>query len=87
MSSLSPSMRRLLEIAGTIEHHEEAEHKLFHRACQVMSEVEAFCTKQHESNVYGPIAHKAKGLCDMLNAHLGRYKNMSDEKKHEIENK
>ena len=87
MSNLTPSMRRLLEIAGTIGQHEEAEHKLFHRACQVMSEIEAFCGKQHESDVYGPIAHKAKSLCDMLNAHMGRYANMSAEKKHEIEHK
>ena len=87
MSSLTPSMRRLLEIAGTIEHHEEAEHKLFGRVCSLMSELEAFCVKQHESEVYGPIAHKAKGLCEMLNKHMGRYKNMSDEKKTEIENK
>ncbi len=87
MSSLTPSMRRLLEIAGTIGHHEEAEHKLFGRVCSLMTELEAFCTKQHESDVYGPIAHKAKGLCSMLNQHMTRYNHMSAEKKHEIENK
>lgn len=87
MSSLSPSMRRLLEIAGTIEHHEEAEHKLFGRVCQLMGELETFCGKQHESDVYGPIAHKAKGLCEMLHKHMERYKHMSAEKKLEIENR
>lgn len=87
MSNLTPSMRRLLEIAGTIEHHEEAEHKLFSRVCAVMAELESFCVKQHESEVYGPIAHKAKSLCEMLGKHMGRYKNMSSEKKEEIETK
>ncbi len=87
MSSLTPEMRRLLEIAGTLEHHEEEEHRLFHKACQVMSQIEAFCAKQHEADVYGPIAHEAKKLCSRLNNHFDRYKKMSPEKKEEIENK
>jgi len=79
MSSLTPQMRRLLEIAGTLQHHEEEEHKLFHRACEVMSQIETFCGKQHEADVYGPIAHKAKAMCDHLNKHFDRYKNKGKE--------
>jgi ribosome-associated translation inhibitor RaiA len=87
MSSLTPQMRRLLEIAGTLQHHEEEEHRLFHKACELMGQIETFCGKQHEADVYGPIAHAAKAMCDRLNKHFDRYKNMTAAKKKEIENK
>lgn len=86
-SPLSPDLRRLLEIAGTLGQHEEQEHALFGRVCTLMKQLEAFCSKQHEADVYGPICHQAKALCTKLEAHFERYKNMSAEKKQEIENK
>lgn len=87
MASLTPEMRRLLEIAGTLQHHEEEEHKLFHRVCEMMKTLESFCAKQHEADVYGPISHQAKALCAKLEAHFDRYKKMSGEKKEELEHK
>jgi hypothetical protein len=42
---IKPELRRLLEIAGTLQHHEEEEHKLFGRVCTLMKELEAFCAK------------------------------------------
>ncbi len=86
-SPVSPELRRILEIAGTLGHHEEEEHALFGRVCTLMKQLEAFCAKQHEADVYGPISHQAKALCSKLEAHFNRYEDMSAEKKKEIENK
>lgn len=83
--AMKPELRRLLEIAGTIEHHEKEEHRLFHVVCKQLRELESFCGKQHEPDVYGPIAHQAKQLAEKLENHFNRYKDMSDEKKKEIE--
>lgn len=85
MTSLTPSMRRILEIAGTLEHHEKEEHRLFHHVRQALGELESFCGRQHESDVYGPISHQAKSLATKLEHHFDRYKNMSAEKKKEIQ--
>lgn len=82
---IKPELRRLLEIAGTLQHHEEEEHKLFGRVCTLMKELEAFCAKQHEDDVYGPISEQAKSLCAKLESHFERYKN--PEVKKELEDK
>ena len=81
----TPELRRLLEIAGTLEHHEKEEHRLFHHICKQLGELETFCHKQHESDVYGPIAHQAKALSTKLEKHFDRYKNMTPDKEEKME--
>lgn len=83
--ALSREMRRLLEIAGTLEHHEKEEHRLFHAVIKQLELLEDFCGKQHEEDVYGPIADEAKRLGEKLRHHFDRYEDMSKEKEHEIE--
>lgn len=83
--ALSPQLRRMLEIAGTIEHHEKEEHRLFHAVISQLHMLEEFCDKQHEEDVYGPIAEDARTLSSKLEHHFDRYKDMSKEKEHEIE--
>lgn len=87
LSRVSPEFRKLLEIAGTLEHHEKEEHKLFAEVCEKLSELETFCSKQGEEDVYGPIAKEAKDVCAKLHKHMERYKNMTPEKEKEIEKK
>lgn len=70
---LTPQLRRILEIAGTLEQHEQDEHKLFDEVCQKLKELEDFCAKQQEEEVYGPIAQEAQALCAKLQAHFDRY--------------
>lgn len=70
----SAEFRKILEIAGTLEHHEKVEHQLFKEVCAKLSELEAFCMKQHENDVYGPIAKETKDVCAKLHKHLERYK-------------
>lgn len=83
----SPEFRKLLEIAGTLEHHEKEEHKLFKEVCEKLGQLEAFCAKQHENDVYGPIGKEAKDVCAKLHKHMERYKKMNSVKVKSIENK
>jgi hypothetical protein len=83
--ALSREMRRLLEIAGTLEHHEKEEHRLFHAVIKQLKMLEEFCDKQHEEDVYGPFAEEARELAKKLEHHFDRYEHMSKEKEHEIE--
>lgn len=76
----SKDFRKILEIAGTLEHHKSEEHKLFGEVCDKLGTLEAFCSKQGEVDVYGPIAKEAKDLCTKLHKHMERYKNFKAQK-------
>jgi hypothetical protein len=71
---MNPELKKLLEIAGTLDKHVSDETKLFKEVCAALTKLETFSAKQRENKVYGPLASCAKELCNKLNKHLDRYK-------------
>jgi len=71
---MDAKLKKLLEMAGTLDHHVKEEKKLFDEVCSALSKLEKFCKKQHEAKVYNPLADCAGQLCQKLTKHLGRYK-------------
>lgn len=71
---MDADLKKLLEIAGTLDHHLKEEEKLFKEVCTLLGKLEKFCAKQRENKVYGPLSKEAKDLCGKLNKHFDRYK-------------
>lgn len=71
---MDPKIKKLLEMAGTLDSHVKEERKLFDDVCEALKKLEIFCKKQNENKVYGPISASARTLCDKLTNHFNRYK-------------